>query len=225
MRYLWVIGLLISSQAAMAVDIFGTDYYLRDSFTRVVDDERGTSIVLMTDDFFEQDTTDVLNINQYPELEKVAKIVNRNGGVALSITGHTDNIYPQEVRYQISEARARRIANYLVDFGVDPDRIHEVSGEGDLWPVAPNDSLERRHLNRRVEITFLREPPATLHFVEKVPKPVKKQKVQEKEVIKVVIKEKPPVKAVKKTTTHIEVDTKEKHSQKKTTSVIVHEQN
>ena len=160
MRYLWAISLAIVCQSVLAVDIFGTDYFLRDSFVRVIDDERGTSIVLDTDIFFDEPGSNDLDAEQYETLEKVARLVNQHSDAYLSITGHTDDVYSQQVRYEISDAQARRIADFLVDYGVDPNRIREVTGEGDLWPIADNDTQERRHINRRVEITFLRKPPA-----------------------------------------------------------------
>ncbi len=230
MRYVWMLSLLLFCHVASAVDIFGTDYYFRDSFVRVVDDERGTSLVLMVDDFFDESTGDTLKVEQYEALEKVTRVVKRHSDVALSITGHSDNILPQGKRYQVSDAQARSVTNFLLASGVDPNRIFEVGGEGDLWPVSSNDTMEGRHLNRRVEITFLRKPPATVTFIEKKPekpKKIKRVMVKEKEVEKIEVKIKEPHKEIKveidevteksatkpvKTTTLIEVDVNEGQS-------------
>lgn len=232
MRYVWMLSLLLFCHVASAVDIFGTDYYFRDSFVRVVDDERGTSLVLMVDDFFDESTGDTLKVEQYEALEKVTRVVKRHSDVALSITGHSDNILPQGKRYQVSDAQARSVTNFLLASGVDPNRIFEVGGEGDLWPVSSNDTMEGRHLNRRVEITFLRKPPGTVTFIEKKPekpKKIKRVMVKEKksEVEKIEVKIKEPHKEIKveidevteksptkpvKTTTLIEVDVNEGQS-------------
>ena len=167
MRLLLIALIILFSPLSQAVDIFGMDYYLKDTFVRVIDDERGTSIVLDTDTFFESPGSTVLNPIQYGALNKVASLVKRYPDTLISVTGHTDDVYKQHKRYQISQDYAVRVADFLVDAGVDPDRIREVSGEGDLWPIAPNDSAERRHLNRRVEITFLREAPARVRYEER----------------------------------------------------------
>jgi hypothetical protein len=166
MRFLLIIGTLLFCHVTHAVNIFGMDFYLRDSFVRVIDDERGTSIVLGTDEFFAEPGSTVLNPIQYEALTKVAKIVKAYPDKLLSITGHTDSVYSQSKRYQISDGYARRVADFLVDAGVDPDRIREVSGEGDLWPIAQGNTTESRHLNRRVEITFLHKAPPRVRFVE-----------------------------------------------------------
>jgi hypothetical protein len=170
MRLLIISAIFFSSllgSISYAANIHGMDFYFRDSFIRVIDDERGTSIVLDTDTFFIEPGSTVLNPIQYESLDKVAKEIKRHPKRLLSVTGHTDDVYSQEQRYQLSQDYARRIADYLVDAGVNPDRIREVSGEGDLWPIAPNDTAERRHLNRRVEITFLREAPPRVKFKER----------------------------------------------------------
>lgn len=166
MRILLLISMLLFGHTSYAVDIFGMDFYLRDSFVRVIDDERGTSIVLDADQFFVEPGSTILNPIQYKSLNKVAKVVKAYPHALLSITGHTDDVYSQAKRYQLSEGYARRIADFLVDAGVDPNRIREVSGEGDLWPIAPGNTAQRRHLNRRVEITFLRKALPKVIFKE-----------------------------------------------------------
>jgi chemotaxis protein MotB len=56
-------------------------------------------------------------------------------------------------RWQLSTARALEIAKYLSGRGLDPARI-AVAGFGASRPVAPNDSREKRALNRRAEIAL-----------------------------------------------------------------------
>jgi chemotaxis protein MotB len=56
-------------------------------------------------------------------------------------------------RWHLSTARATEVAKYLVGRGVDP-RLIGVAGFGEGRPVAPNDSLSNRALNRRAELVL-----------------------------------------------------------------------
>jgi outer membrane protein OmpA-like peptidoglycan-associated protein len=71
------------------------------------------------------------------------------------IEGHTDNQEGEEsARKQLSEARARAVAELLVKEGVDPARL-ETAGLADTRPKAPNFTPRGRELNRRVELVIL----------------------------------------------------------------------
>jgi flagellar motor protein MotB len=151
--------LISISTISFAVERSSLEYYLRDTNIRVADDQDGTSILLWTDEIFEEPGSPVLAVDQYPALDKMKNVVLDNDDVVLAITGHTDSIMPPHKRYEVSYMYAQAIANYLVSAGVNPERIHKVSGEADTLPMARVPSLEGRHVNRRVEITFLRETP------------------------------------------------------------------
>lgn len=56
-------------------------------------------------------------------------------------------------RWQISTNRAMEVANYLVSRGVDAKMVG-IMGFGEARPVAPNDSIANRGLNRRAEIAI-----------------------------------------------------------------------
>ena len=86
-----------------------------------------------------------------PTLDKVAAILQRYPRTTVTIVGHTDNIGPEAYNQQLSERRARSVANYLADRGVDPARLRIV-GRGETQPRASNATAAGRQLNRRVEI-------------------------------------------------------------------------
>ena len=69
----------------------------------------------------------------------------------LEISGHTDNTGSAQINYQLSERRARSVAELLQSQGVDPLRM-VVEGRSDTQPLADNASPEGRRMNRRVEI-------------------------------------------------------------------------
>lgn len=74
----------------------------------------------------------------------------------LRIEGHTDSQEGGEdsARQQLSEARARAMAELLVQAGVEASRIETV-GLGGTRPKAPNFTPRGRDLNRRVELFLL----------------------------------------------------------------------
>lgn len=77
----------------------------------------------------------------------------------LWVEGHTDDvpiqpgfIYPSN--WELSTARASAVIRYLIErWGFDPARL-SAAGYADTKPRFPNDSLEHRALNRRVEIVI-----------------------------------------------------------------------
>ncbi len=99
-------------------------------------------------------------------LDSIAYSVTEDNSVNLSVkdirlvkelfvVGHTDSIGKQSYNQRLSEKRARSVTNYLVSRGVPASRITQ-TGEGEMNPVASNETREGRALNRRVEITINR---------------------------------------------------------------------
>jgi len=78
----------------------------------------------------------------------------------VQIEGFTDNVPIQTSRYpsnwELSSARAAAIVKWLIDAGVEPNRLAAV-GYGQHQPVASNDSAEGRAQNRRVAIMVARD--------------------------------------------------------------------
>jgi chemotaxis protein MotB len=97
-----------------------------------------------------------LNVRAFPLLKKMAAVAVREPALHLRIDGHTDDrpISTSEFpsNWELSSARASRVARRLIEEGVDPARI-EVNGYADYRPRAANLG---RGANRRVEISFLR---------------------------------------------------------------------
>ena len=90
-----------------------------------------------------------------PVIEKVAAIALTQGTLQLEIRGHTDNrpISTAEFpsNWELSAARASRVARYLIEKGVPPSRI-TVQGFASQRPSYPAAGAAGRSVNRRVEI-------------------------------------------------------------------------
>ncbi len=96
------------------------------------------------------------NLDQETEeqLDRWASYLFGQEEVKIEIIGHTDNIGSAAANLLLSEQRAVSVATYLINAGVEPDRIR-IDGVGGAEPRADNETLVGRARNRRVEIRFL----------------------------------------------------------------------
>lgn len=87
-----------------------------------------------------------------PVLGEIADALRKNPGWQLRIQGHTDNIGGDAHNRALSAQRADSVKKALIErYAIAPDRL-ATAGFGASQPKAPNDTLEGRALNRRVEL-------------------------------------------------------------------------
>lgn len=84
-------------------------------------------------------------------LDKVAGVLTRYDRSVVHVIGHTDSTGSERYNQQLSERRARSVADYLARRGVDSRRLR-IEGRGETEPRATNATEAGRQLNRRVEI-------------------------------------------------------------------------
>lgn len=84
-------------------------------------------------------------------LRDAVAVINANPSDRITIEGHTDSTGSDAYNSQLSQRRARSVAEYLVSQGVSGSRLNTV-GKGESHPIASNDTREGRALNRRVQI-------------------------------------------------------------------------
>jgi outer membrane protein OmpA-like peptidoglycan-associated protein len=77
-----------------------------------------------------------------------------NPGIRLEVQGHTDGQGDDAVNDKLAMRRAESVCNYLVKLGVDRPRLL-IAILGSVEPLAPNDTLRGRALNRRVEFRVI----------------------------------------------------------------------
>lgn len=94
-----------------------------------------------------------LKPGSYPVLNQIANIMNKYPNYNLVIEGHTDNVGNAANNQILSENRAKACFDYLVRKGTSSDRM-SYSGYGEAQPIANNNSLTGRELNRRVEFNL-----------------------------------------------------------------------
>lgn len=82
----------------------------------------------------------------------IALMLEQNPDWTLRIEGHTDAIGSPGYNLELSQRRAQAIADTLIQrHGIDPYRL-AADGLGQTQPIATNDTLHGRALNRRVEL-------------------------------------------------------------------------
>lgn len=100
-----------------------------------------------------------LNDDFYGVMVRISEAVARTPGKVV-VAGHTDDVPISTNRFrsnwELSSARAVTVVHALLDDpNVDPKRI-AVEGHADSQPLVPNDSVENRAINRRVELIIQR---------------------------------------------------------------------
>ena len=93
-----------------------------------------------------------------PVIQRMSDAIRVTQGT-IAVAGYTDNIPIATVRFRsnwdLSASRAVTVLHELLDAsGLPPERF-QVQGYADTRPLAPNDTVEGRARNRRVEVTLL----------------------------------------------------------------------
>lgn len=98
---------------------------------------------------------DIVKPESYGSLKEIAAVLTENPTVNIQIVGHTDSDGDDSMNLDLSKRRAANVKNSLVkDFGISADRI-QTDGKGESVPLSPNNSVENKAKNRRVEFIKL----------------------------------------------------------------------
>ncbi|MGI9543240.1 MAG: OmpA family protein, partial [Cyclobacteriaceae bacterium] len=96
-----------------------------------------------------------LKATSFTELNKLDKLMSESPKMRVELAGHTDFIGTREYNMRLSVKRANSVVTYLINRGINPDRLEAV-GYGKDHPLASNDDeVDGRELNRRVEFKIL----------------------------------------------------------------------
>ena len=98
--------------------------------------------------FFEQSKSAMLAKSK-PALDKLAGFLLRNPEIKLKIEGHTDIIGDRDMNKTLSDERAKVVAEYLAQKGIEQSRI-EAKGYGSSRPLVKGNSKKGYPENRRV---------------------------------------------------------------------------
>jgi outer membrane protein OmpA-like peptidoglycan-associated protein len=93
----------------------------------------------------------ILPKNADEELAKLTMFLKENPEHSIFLSGYTDSSGNAERNQQLSQKRAKSVADYLKKNGIPARRIH-FKGYGENDPIAPNDTPEGQKENRRIEV-------------------------------------------------------------------------
>ncbi len=90
------------------------------------------------------------------QLDLLVSFLSQFPDVEIMIKGYADSTGSIEFNQALSDYRAKAVAEYLTENGIASDRL-SYKGYGTENPIADNNSLEGRKMNRRVEFTITKQ--------------------------------------------------------------------
>lgn len=103
--------------------------------------------------FFDADAT-TLNIKSYIVLDEIYFFLKINEDISIEIGGHTNGLCQDNFCDELSEKRAKTVAEYLTRKGISPSRL-QFKGYGKRNTIASDRTAFGRKKNQRVEIKIL----------------------------------------------------------------------
>lgn len=128
------------------------------TMAKIYHDERGLVISLNEGLLFELGSAEV----DKPSRELLAKIAGSVKALPnfIRIEGFTDNIPIKTARFdsnwELASQRAINVAKIMMENDISGDRISTVS-YGEYRPMYPNDTVEHKKLNRKVDIIVINQ--------------------------------------------------------------------
>lgn len=102
---------------------------------------------------FDADSTN-LRIENFEILDEVYDFLVLHDHIQIEIGGHTNTIPPHEYCDKLSTERAKSVAEYIVNKGIDKLRV-SYKGYGKREPITESKSIAARKKNQRVEVKIL----------------------------------------------------------------------
>ena len=99
---------------------------------------------------------DTIKLNSKTVLNSAVKVLKEFPDVNVEISGHTDTDGGRDHNVDLSRRRAESVKKYLVDNGIEANRLH-TRGAGPDEPIADNATKKGKSLNRRIEFKLMSE--------------------------------------------------------------------
>ena len=108
-----------------------------------------------------------LKTSMYVDLDKLSDFLLDNPDFKLKISGHTDSDGGYDFNMDLSNNRAKAIAEYIIYFGNIAEARIETFGFGSTQPIVEEKTEEDQALNRRVEFELYRPSQEELNEMRK----------------------------------------------------------
>jgi peptidoglycan-associated lipoprotein len=125
----------------------------------VLDRKERNKVFVLENIYFGYDSADIRR-DAAIELNKLVTLLNDNTDLKIEMGSHTDSVASDAYNIQLSQRRAESTVNYLIQKGIDPNRL-VAKGYGESKPIARNTNLDGsdnpvgRQRNRRTEFKIL----------------------------------------------------------------------
>ena len=126
------------------------DQELQDMVVRRNAETQALVVTLAGDFLFDTDSA-TLKPGAYPQLNRIARVLNDDPSTRILVKGHTDSRGSEAYNMELSQRRADAVRNALVQAGVNPSRLTTI-GYGESQPIVGENSPAAWQQNRRVEI-------------------------------------------------------------------------
>lgn len=148
-------------KATMRIDAEG--YYSRDIFNHPISSTTQHDTIYLApithgaitklDDIYFAGGLAIILEESMPRLKRLKDFLLLNPGISIEVQGHVNDEGGNSLSSQrLSKKRAKRIVDYLISCGIEPERLSAV-GFGNTKPMFANpESEEQKEANRRVEV-------------------------------------------------------------------------
>ncbi|MDA3954205.1 MAG: OmpA family protein [Bacteroidales bacterium] len=106
--------------------------------------------IVLKNIFYATDSYELID-KSIAELTILFEFMNKNAGLKIEISGHTDNTGNSEYNLNLSNNRAKSVYNYLIKNGIPVERLSYI-GYGESQPLSSNKTEFGKAENRRTEI-------------------------------------------------------------------------
>ena len=93
--------------------------------------------------------------SSYEVLDEIYNFLTENEDVHIELRGHTNSNCEEAFCNELSKARAKAVADYLLEKGISSDRL-TYEGYGKKKSIASNKTATGRKKNQRVEIKIIK---------------------------------------------------------------------
>jgi len=112
------------------------------------------AVIRLNNLFFDSNMFD-LKYEDEKELKRIYELMLLYPNMQIEVSGHTDNLGTDQSNLTLSINRAKSVAEYLYNKGIQKDRVVYL-GKGKNSPLTENNTEKGRALNRRIEMKLLK---------------------------------------------------------------------